>query len=127
MSEVGNTIKSLIFGKDQAGPDMTHGLKVLGDGDMQNGIKRVAAFFWEEGTQNGYRRGERSGVIKGSAGTFVIGSLVVGGIYVIDKYKEHKAKKAHEEEGRKILSALQQKVPENMKQEVQEEQQIIVG
>lgn len=127
MSEVGNTIQSLIFGTGLAGPEMTHSLKVYGDGNMQKGIRKVATFFLQEGMQRGYRYGERSGIIKGSVGTVAIGTLMVGGFLIVDKVKRKKADKVHEEEGKKFLNALQQTAPESLEQSVQSENKIING
>ena len=118
MSGAGNAIKSLLLDNGQTGSDMTHGLKVAGNGDMKNGIKRVAAFFLEEGKQIGYKMGEKSGRIQGTLGTLAIGSAIAGSWCFV---KRQNKKKKHEEEGKKIIGALQQNVMEEIQREEKNE------
>ena len=114
MSEVGDTIKSLLFDDRQAGADMTHRLKVLGNGSMQDGMKRLATFFIKEGRMAGFKEGEKSGIVKGSLGTLAIGSAIAGTWYLVE---QHKQKKKHEEDGGKILNTLRQEESEKRLEE----------
>lgn len=112
MSEAGDAVRSLVFESGKAGPEMTHDLKVLGDGKMQVGIKRLAAFFMEEGQELGYLQGERAGTIKGVAGTLFVGSLIVGGCWIAERCRNNKIIKKHEKEGMKIIRVMNQRVSE---------------
>ncbi len=123
MTETGNAVKSLIFESGKTSPEMTHDLKVLGKGNMQNGIKQLASFFLDEGRQSGYHLGERNGVIKGVAGTLFIGSLIAGGYYIVDRYRISKIIKKHEKEGKKILHVMNADELENAVDETNPELQ----
>ena len=112
MSETGVAVRNLVFESGKASPEMTHDLKVLGGGKMQDGIKRLASFFMEEGRERGYLQGERTGTIKGVAGTLVVGSLIVGGCWIVERCRINKRIKEHEKEGREIIRVMEQKAPE---------------
>ena len=100
MSKIGTEISTLLFEPGQAGADMTHRLKVLGNGSMQNGIKIIADFFTEEGINIG----EVRGIIKGSVGTAIVATAVFGSVHLI---KEHRKNvKDHETKGKKIYTVL---------------------
>lgn len=123
MTEVGGAVNSLVFESGKASPEMTHSLKVLGSGDMQTGIKRLAAFFMEEGRERGYICGEKNGIFKGIAGTLFVGSLVAGGYYIAEQYKMKKLIKAHVSEGKKIIHVLKKEEPEIIESEEVEQAQ----
>lgn len=112
MSEAGAAVRSLVFESGKASPEMTHDLKVLGGGKMQDGIKRLASFFMEEGRERGYLQGERTGTIKGVAGTLFVGSLIAGGCWIAERHRTKKIIKEHEKEGMKIIRVMEQKASE---------------
>lgn len=112
MSEAGAAVRSLVFESGKASPEMTHDLKVLGGGKMQDGIKRLASFFMEEGRERGYLQGERAGTIKGVAGTLFVGSLIAGGCWIAERCRINKIIKEHEKEGMKIIRVMEQKASE---------------
>lgn len=112
MSEAGAAVRSLVFESGKASPEMTHDLKVLGGGKMQDGIKRLASFFMEEGRERGYLQGERAGTIKGVAGTLFVGSLIAGGCWIAERCRLNKIIKEHEKEGMKIIRVMEQETSE---------------
>lgn len=112
MSETGAAVRSLVFESGKASPEMTHNLKVLGGGNMQDGIKRLASFFMEDGRERGYMQGERAGAIKGVAGTLFVGSLIAGGYWIAERCRINKIVKAHEKEGMKIIRVMESETPE---------------
>ncbi len=131
MSEAGAAVRSLVFESGKASPEMTHDLKVLGGGKMQDGIKRLASFFMEEGKERGYLQGERAGVIKGVAGTLFVGSLIAGGCWIAERCRINKIIKEHEKEGMKIIRIMEQKasgeseiIESEEVEEVQKEEQV---
>ena len=76
----------------------THALSQLGNGNMQNGIKRIVNYFASE-AQTNLHKGRLQGGLIGIAGTIVVGS----GIYII----YHVAQKKHNKEGSEILNTLE--------------------
>lgn len=112
MSEAGAAVRSLVFESGKASAEMTHDLKVLGGGKMQDGVKRLASFFMEEGRQRGYLQGERAGTIKGVAGTLFVGSVIAGGYWLAERCRINKIIKEHEKEGMKIIRVMEQETAE---------------
>lgn len=49
MSDLNKKITELLSDSCKAAPDMTHSLKIIGDGDMKEGMKTIAEFFEENG------------------------------------------------------------------------------
>lgn len=49
MSDLSKKITELLSNECKAAPDMTHGLKNIGDGDMKEGMKIMVDFFEENG------------------------------------------------------------------------------
>ena len=49
MSDVNKKITELLSDSCKAASDMTHSLKIIGDGDMKEGMKTIAEFFEENG------------------------------------------------------------------------------
>lgn len=94
MSDLNKKITELLSDSCKAAPDMTHSLKIIGDGDMKEGMKTIAEFFEENGM--------KKGALFGTAGTLTVIGLIVG------VKKIYSMKKAHKEKGEKILSGLQQ-------------------
>lgn len=96
MNDIGIQITDLIKAKGKSASEMTHALKFIGDGNMQDGITRI--------TDSLMKKGQRNGVIKGAIGGVTITLLVVGLIHFIrDKIKENRSLKA---EGEAILKGL---------------------
>lgn len=122
MCEVGEVVRSLVFESGKASAEMTHDLKVLGDGKMQEGIKRLALFFMEEGRERGYWQGERVGTIKGIAGTLFVGSLIAGGCWIAEQYRNSKTIKEHEKEGMKIIRVMEQETSEEPVEVIESEE-----
>ena len=85
MSDLNKKITELLSDSCKAAPDMTHSLKIIGDGDMKEGMKTIAEFFEENGM--------KKGALFGTAGTLTVIGLIVG------------VKKIY---SMKILSGLQQ-------------------
>ena len=107
MTNTGKQIASLLMETGKTAPDMTHALKILGNGSMEKGFAKIGTFFEEEiaiAAAKELSKGRAQGVI----GT--LGILFIGGIiYVITKKKEkakHEEAK-HEEEGQEIIKAIE--------------------
>ena len=98
MSDLSKKITELLSDSCKAAPDMTHGLKNIGDGDMKEGMKTIAEFFEE----SGMKKGELIGTVLGTAGTLSIIGLIVG------VKKLYSMKISHKEKGEKILNGLTQ-------------------
>ena len=94
-------IRNILFKSGRSASDMTHKLKVLGNGSMEEGLTRIGKYFSVEGN------------IKGVAG------IVFGGVVVFAATSI----KQHREEGKKILEVLQEESIE----EIENEEQLIIG
>lgn len=84
----------------------THALSQLGNGNMQNGIKRIVNYLASE-AQSNLHKGRLQGSLIGIAGTIAVGS----GIYIIYQVTQKK----HNKEGTEILNTL--KVSEEITEE----------
>lgn len=96
-------ISYLINNSGQTGPQMTHALKVLGNGDMQQGLIRIAKYFLSEG-KSYIKVGRLQGVVGGAAGvgiTFLIAKLI----------KDGREKSKHQEEAKAIMDAFKNSLP----------------
>lgn len=115
MNNIAEEIYDLVNTTGKSAPDMTKALKNIGDGDMQQGIKKLSDFFSatakEIGLERGLKLGEQRGWIKGSLTTLAIVSLAAGGVYIKEKYAAYKRKKALEQEGQVILAAIKETIP----------------
>ena len=115
MNNIAEEIYDLVNTTGKSAPDMTKALKNIGDGDMQQGIKKLSDFFSatakEIGLERGLKLGEQRGWIKGSLTTLGILSLAAGGVYIKEKYAAFKRKKALEQEGQVILAAIKETIP----------------
>lgn len=106
----GKQIANLLTESGKSAADMTHLVKVLGEGSMQKGLTRIGTYFQKEiavATKHGLKEGFIKGGIAGSVGTIII----LGGGYLIRKKKNEAAREAellalHEAEGQAILNAL---------------------
>lgn len=105
MENIEMQIKDLMTRNGKTGPDMTHALKDLGDGDMQRGFARIAEFFHADSAHS-LKLGRIQGTVGGAAGfgtIFLIYKLIKGAV----KNSKHK------EEGKAILNCLEKNLPEN--------------
>ena len=110
MNGVGTEIDTLLNSTVKAAPEITSPLTKIGNGDMLKGLRTIFNFAMDEG----FAKGEKSGMIKGSVGTIAgIGIVYVGykGVqYVRDQMV---IKKAHQSEGKVILENLEESVEAN--------------
>lgn len=107
MSAKAEEIFELISSSGLSAPEMTHSLKMVGDGDMQKGFLHMARFFHSDGFSEGVSVGTKRGFIQGALGALGAVALV-GGIYVTGKINERKRKTQLENEGKKILNTLKE-------------------
>lgn len=108
MTNTGRQITNLMMDTGKSAADMTHAVKVLGNGSMQQGFSRIGAFFSEEvatAAANGLATGRVQGGIAGMLGTAAVGGIIA---FVINRKRK---KDAHEAEGKIILQAMQEKAP----------------
>lgn len=94
MSDLSKKITELLSDSCKAAPDMTHSLKIIGDGDMKKGVKTVAEFYKE------------SGMKKGALATTAV--ILTGVGLIAGAKKLYSMKTAHKEKGEKILNGLTQ-------------------
>ena len=125
MNSTATQIAKIISTPNPSAPITTHALAELGNGSMQNGLRRIISYFAAESASK-LRLGRIQGVLVGVIGTSasklrlgriqgvlvgVIGTAVVaGGIAFI--YQETQ-KKQLETEGKIILNTLQKSANEN--------------
>jgi len=91
-------IFDLIQSEGKSAAKMTKGLKLIGDGDMEAGLYKLAEYMKKEG--------EKKGIIEGSIGTATI--LLIGGAIVYLIYDMIKKNRALNEEGKAILRDLEE-------------------
>ncbi|MEN6350987.1 MAG: hypothetical protein ABFD08_16525 [Syntrophomonas sp.] len=93
-------ITDLITASGKTGPQMTHALKVLGNGDMQLGFLRIANYFLAEGIIVG----RLQGVVGGAIGVWLI--------FLIAKLiKDGREKSKQKEEAKAIMDAFMDYLP----------------
>ena len=111
MNNIANQIRTLINSKGQSAPKITSGLANIGNGNMQDGIKRIAEFQLKTGLDTGTKAGIRTGTVRGAIGTTII-IVVLGGIgYIVyDKTRKSKKEKALRAEGKAILKGLEESI-----------------
>ena len=110
----GKQIANLLTESGKSAADMTHLVKVLGEGSMQKGLTRIGSFFQQEiaiTAKNSLQKGIIQGAVAGSVGTIIAGGGIYGVYRLIKKKKNETAKDAeqlalHEAEGHAILNAL---------------------
>lgn len=111
MSNKGNQIGELLNTASAAAPDVTKPLKVIGDGNMLEGIKNIFYYALTEGERTGLAKGEKIGLAKGSAITFGVCCalyLIPKGVkFVKEKVEE---RKAHDEMEEKIHAAFSEEL-----------------
>ena len=106
MNDIEKQILDLTASSGKSADKITAGLKFIGDGNMQDGIKRLANYC----SSSSYNKGHANGLIKGAGGTLGILSF----IFLIIKLTQQqiKKKKELEIEGQAIIEALES-IPEN--------------
>lgn len=105
MTNTGKQIADLLMDTGKSAPDMTHAVKVLGNGSMQKGFSRIGEYFAEEASSaaKGLTKGRIQGGVAGALGA----AAAIGGVlYLISKKKEKAAK--HEAEGQIILQTMKE-------------------
>ena len=108
MSNTGKQIANLMMDTGKSAPDMTHAVKVLGNGSMQKGFSRIGKYFMDEintANKKGLTKGRIQGGIAGALGAVALGGAIK---FAIDKKHKHSA---HEIEGQKILKEMQSASP----------------
>lgn len=114
MSNKVKQIGELLNTGTAAAPDVTKPLKVIGDGNMLEGVKNIFKYALTEGEKSGFVKGEKIGFAKGSAITLG----VCGTLYLIPKgvkfvKKKVSERKIHDEMGEKIHTALSKELAVN--------------
>jgi len=99
MNNTATQIARIISTPNPSAPITTHALAELGNGSMQDGLKRIVLYFAAESASN-LRLGRMQGGIVGVLGT----TVVAGGIALAYHFSQ---KKQLETEGRIILDTLQ--------------------
>lgn len=105
MNSTATQIAKIISTPNPSAPITTHALAELGNGSMQNGLRRIVSYFAAESASN-LRLGRMQGGIVGVLGT----TAVAGGIALAYHFSQ---KKQLETEGKVILNTLQKSANEN--------------
>lgn len=104
MTNTAMQIANLMMNNGKNAADMTHAVKILGGGSMQQGFARIGEYFSSEvadAAAKGLMRGRIQGGIVGILGTATVGGLVWWWT------RDRKAKANHETEGRTILHTME--------------------
>lgn len=111
MRNKGNQIGELLNTLSAAAPDVTKPLKVIGDGNMLEGVKNIFNYALAEGERTGLAKGKKIGLARGSAITFG----VCGALYLIPEGLKFVKKRvtertAQDEIGEKIHAAFSEEL-----------------
>lgn len=106
MTNTGKQIADLLMDTGESAPDMTHAVKVLGNGSMQKGFSRIGEYFAEEASSAAAKGLTKGRIQGGVAGALGAAAAIVGVLYLISKKKEKAAK--HEVEGQIILQTMKE-------------------
>lgn len=104
MTTTGMQIVYLITNNGKPAPDMTHALKLLGNGSMQAGLTRIGNHFKAEisaAFSKGLTKGRIQGSILGILGTIAVGKTIT---FTVNMKKKCVA---HETEGKDILRTME--------------------
>ncbi len=101
MNTTANQISSIITTSNPSASYLTHALSELGNGNMQNGLKRMVDFFAKESASC-----MRIGRIQGGAIGFLSAVAVIGGVYIYHKWHEPEANRVKSEQI-ELLDAFQ--------------------
>lgn len=99
-------ILELISSLRLSGSDMTSAFKIIGNGDMQTGVKFFAEYFHNTGITFGKKFGMRNGIVIGSIGTSVITSAMFIGIIIKNKYELFQQEKLLRKQEEYIIKSL---------------------
>ncbi len=103
MIETGLQITELMTNNGMSAPEMTHALKILGNGSMQQGFIRMGAFFSEEikeASWQGLTTGRIQGCLLGAAGTVLVGGV---SLYIYNKVNKRKKLEKEEHEILRVM------------------------
>lgn len=104
--DISNAIIDFLTDRGNSAADITHKLKMLGNGNMQRGCARIAAFF-EQDTAIKNASSRRKGQIEGGFIGCLLSLSLVGVSAVVIHLKQQKRKKNdHEADGQVILKTL---------------------
>ena len=104
MTKTGLQIANLMKDNNMNAADMTHAVKVLGDGSMQKGFFEIGEFFSKEidlANSASLRKGRIQGGLAGMFGAVCIGGLIWWFV------QDREDVTAHEEEGKRILQTME--------------------
>ena len=104
MASTATQIANIMTNNGKTAADMTHALKLLGNGNMQNGLARISEYYSTEvkyAKGKGLTRGRYQGTAIGIVGTIAVIKLIQ------EVKKDHAAKLIHESEGRTILKTVE--------------------
>lgn len=104
MNKTGSTVAKLFRQSNKSAPEMTHVLKTIGNGDMQEGILNIISTSFKEGAIHG----EKRGAIKGGT---AVGCLLLGINFLIKEIRKHKADRRKIEKEKEIY---QQAIEESL-------------
>ena len=113
MTNTATQIANLMMNNGKTAADMTHAVKVLGNGSMQQGFARIGSYFTKEtamAAAKGLAKGRIQGGVVGVLGTAAAGGIIA---YFVSKNKQ---KADHEEEGRKILQVMGEKASDDIEE-----------
>lgn len=101
-----NSLHKLIGNSKLSGPTMTNAFKIIGNGDMQTGVKFFAEYFHDTGITFGKKCGMRNGIVMGSIGASVITSAMFIGIIIKNKYELFQQEKLLRKQEEYIIKSL---------------------
>ena len=129
MTNTALQIANLMTNNGKTAADMTHAVKILGNGSMQRSFSRIGDFFSSEITVSS-ARGLRIGRIQGGIAGVLGVAVTYGFIWLLSQDKEIKALSIHEKEGRKILQTMestQAPTTDNDKEELSNQEAPVIG
>lgn len=108
MDKIEKEILRLVQSKGKSADKMTSAFKFIGDGSMEDGIKRFAKFFSDSGYSTGYSKGQQNGLIKGVGGALGVITIAVLSYQLVQYIKQQIQKnKELEKKGHEIIAALE--------------------
>ena len=106
MNSTATQIAKLINTPNPSAPVTTHALSELGNGNMQNGLKRIVRYYAAESASN-LKLGRIQGATTGALATVIIGSTIAFIYHSVQKKKLN-------EEGKIILESFQKASDESI-------------
>lgn len=107
MTDTRKQILDLMTNNGKSAPEMTHSVKVLGNGSMQKGLTYIGEYFKEE-IELAASKGVTKGRIQGGVIGALIGASLGGLAYLVVRNK--KKAELHEEAGNKILKTMESSI-----------------